>query len=68
MFIVPQGAECLSSCQEACGTEEQGEWPLCRNDLRFVWVMGKLRERGNLGMDKSGTDCRKKMTFSSCGS
>lgn len=60
MFVVLQGAQCLSAYQEESGTDEQGEWQLCRNDLRSVWFMSKFREHGNPGVDKSGTDYRSK--------
>lgn len=58
MFMVVQGAQGLSSYWEKAGTDEQGEWQLCRNDPRSVWVLDKLRERRSLGIDRSGTDYR----------
>lgn len=67
MFVVLPGSQCLSSCQEGSGTDEQNERQLRRNDLSCVWVMGKLRKHGNLGIDKSDADYRNKETFSSCG-
>lgn len=63
MFVVLQGAQVLSSCQEESGTDEQSEWQLCRNtgmscDLYGSWA--NSRSIGNPEVDKSGTDYRSK--------